>query len=124
MTEDPSSEKSFLQSITRDDFKLFIITIAATVIANVMTVVVVALAILIARWQSRPASGSHSALIVPTIASLGLTLCGFFIVAAFWRGDSPYEKFMKWSGLVIFSIMGIFAVVFTLTWIGIAEGVH
>jgi Na+/phosphate symporter len=125
MTEKSSSEKPFFQSFTREDVKLFMLTIVATVIANVITVIVVALAILFARSQPHPVTpGSYIILLVSTVTCIVVVPSGFFIIAAVWKGSTQNEKFIKWAGLIIFPALAIFGVIFILTWIGLAEGIH
>jgi hypothetical protein len=125
MAEENSSQKSLLQSFTREDAKLFIVTTVATVIANVITVIVVALALLLARSQPYPVtSTNYLVLIVLTVSFAAAAPGGYFMIVAIWKPKDVSERMLKWFLLIIFSGVALAVIVFILTWIGIAEGIH
>ena|ERR1700733_1340821 len=125
MTEESSNQKSFLQSFTKEDAKLFIVTAIATVVANVATVIIVALAILLARSRPHPVPPDYYLFTaVLTISFTVSAIAGPFMIATVWKGRSLNDRFMKWAGLIVFSAVIICAIIFTLTWIGIAEGIN
>lgn len=70
-----------MKSLTSEDRKLIVITVAATVAANLITVVVVALAIIIARdFRPQPGTPKSYFLLIPVTATPAtITLIAFSV---------------------------------------------
>lgn len=131
MTEnqvESETSKSLVESLTREDVKLFIITVVATVFSNVITVIIIALAIILAR-SSRP----HPGTLGNYAFFFGVTMFTFLgvsgglwslIVARTRHGKSDYvEKILKWIIVAVSVVEGIIALIFALTWVGFSAGV-
>jgi hypothetical protein len=123
------NEKSLLQSLTREDVKLFIITILATVIANIVTVVVVAVAVILARsGRPHPATPGNYAI------NFSLSIVPMILL---WAGVSPLlrtlaksktldlsTKVLRWVIIILLALLGMITLIYVLTWIGFASGIH
>lgn len=116
-----------LESWKSDDIKLFVITIAATVAANIFTLILVGIAVIIARSHHNLINpGDYIRFFVNSI--LAITVSGVFIVG--WqktrttKADPLKFRAFHW-------IIGALAVWFSfilslyvLSWIGFAAGIN
>jgi hypothetical protein len=110
LEKEPAEERehSFLASFSQGDLRLFLITFAGTVAANVVTVMIVAVAVIAARPQ---VSGRHTAgevLDFLFTAITGIAVLCFFLV---WLPDSrAKEKISRRTnlvGLICMVLMGL-----------------
>lgn len=117
-------ERSFWASFSQADMKLFLVTFAGTVAANVVTVMVVAVALI----ASRPATGGR-----PTVGSVLIDLfcviCGVLTVGVgvhAFRQKRPKDTESRVIALMVASLtlfMGLLSSVYLLVLLGYAVGV-
>jgi len=124
-----SNENSIFRNITKDDVKLFIITILATVAANIITVIIVALAVIVARGArpTPPTPGNYAinfALSLgPMILLWSAVFPGLRILATHKMPDL-FAKVFKWLIVALLVAEGIITMIYILMWIGFAVGIH
>jgi hypothetical protein len=132
MTDDAeqTSEQSKLSSVqwSSDDSKLFVVTLAGTIAANLATVLIVALSIAVARWML---SGSHFNLIDAAMAGFAILVSAFiFYLLIIWNKYMPTTKRFsaKWLSKQYFNVLAIIVssigVIFLLALAGVASGIH
>jgi hypothetical protein len=119
--------KPIFQSWTPGDIKLLIITIAGTVAANIITVIVVALAIIAAR-SGRPTSntpGAYAFLLGATSFPVITVYMAFSYLhhIRHRRSNSFGDQAFKWVLTILGLASGCIALVYILTWIGFAVGI-
>jgi hypothetical protein len=125
-----SDKKESLINWTQDDTKLVVITVGATVVANVVTVIVVALAIIVARSThlTPGATDGDWAYFWATGTAPFITL---FLIAGLYRSMKRREavKLGNFADKIIAStiaIIGIFclfmAMMYVLSLVGLASG--
>lgn len=127
-TGDEKRKNSILQGWTPDDNKLLVITIAATVAANIITVVIVALAVIIARSvQPHPGTPGNYAFFLGTSIFPVMTACAAIY---FWRRSKHEKDFsfplrtIKWAIVILGIFGGVVTLLDILAWIGFAAGVR
>ncbi len=108
---------------SRDDVKLLVITFAGTVAANVVTVIVVAIAIILARPGF---AGPHTPRMV--LLNIGYAVLGVPIVwggLMTWRRKRPTPDPLVYRGLSLALIvaMGLMTLLWVLVLLGYAVGV-
>jgi hypothetical protein len=124
--EEPAEERqrSFWASFSQTDLRLFLVTFAGTVAANVLTVMIVAVAVIAARPENsgRPtASGALDDILVLAIAA---TLLGISMAAwSPWRPWVGRLRALNVVGPVITVVLGLFTLVYLLILLGYAAGV-
>ena len=112
---------------TSDDSKLLIITIAATVVANIFTVILVALTVIVAR-SMRPNPGTPGSYVFFFGSSL-LPLIGVWMILSFLRATRRGKevdltsRVIKWIIIAVGILEGFFALLYVLGMIGFAVGV-
>jgi len=118
---------SIFRNWTSDDRKLLMITIVATVAANIVTVVVVALAVIIAR-SMRPNPGTPGNYAFLFGSSIFPLLAVFTVLHVLHT--SKHEKkrdlwyqVVKWTLIAIGAFEGLFALLYILAFIGFATGI-
>lgn len=126
--EEPAEERehSFWASFSQADLRLFLLTFAGTVAANVVTVVVVAVALILARPPLSERPTPYSVLIFLAVVVFG-TLGVYVTLTSFRRSRRrtrdpatlPTEALMLLTGLAL----GLLTLVFLLTLLGYAVGV-
>jgi hypothetical protein len=119
--------KPIFQSWTPGDIKLLIITIAGTVAANIITVIIVALAIIVAR-SFRPNPGTPSNYIFLLGISAFPALAAYAAFSSLYRTKrertaSLLDKARKWAMIVSGLGAGFLTLLYILGWIGFAVGV-
>ena len=131
-TKDESSNtgnqrNSLFSNWTSDDSKLLVITIAATVAANIITAVMVALAIIVARsMRPNPATpGNYAFLfgtsIFPLLAVWSVLF--FFRVSRREKNKDLVDQAIKWTLIIVGTFEGMFALSYILAFIGFAIGI-
>ena len=123
---DPGRQKRFiLGNWTSDDKKQLIITIAATVAANVITIIIIALAIIVARsFRPHPAtSASYAILLSSSTVPISIILMALSVRSDYTRSASIVGKIVKLIMTVIAIATGFLILLGLLGWIGIAVGV-
>ncbi|SRR5229473_7130404 len=75
--DDP--DRSFWRSFSQADMRLLVVTFAGTVAANVMTVLLVATAILVAKRQPRTGRAALEYLLAGAVSLLLLVVCAVLI---------------------------------------------
>jgi hypothetical protein len=116
-------------SWTSEDRKLLIITIAATVIANIATIIIVALSIIALRWM-RPAPGAtRGDYAIFWLFSLA-PISTVFLTFIWWR-DSRRDKEVsngwranRWIVIPIFAFEALFLLLYVLAALGLAVGLN
>ena len=112
-----------LQGWTPDDNKLLVITIAATVAANIITVVIVALAVIIARSvQPHPGTPGNYAFFLGTSIFPVMTACAAIY---FWRRSKHEKDFsfplrtIKWAIVILGRRCGVVTLldILSLDWL-------
>lgn len=118
-------DTSFWSSFSQDDIRLLVVTFAGTVAANVVTAVVVAVAVIAARPS--PGYQITSAGVLKTI---GLVLLGALItltgtVAIRWtrKRGWPFARWITVILLVLVAVAAVGTLVFVLVLLGLAVGV-
>jgi hypothetical protein len=87
MTDSPADEapeereKPFWQSFTQADIKLLMVTFIGTVAANIVTVIVVAVAVVLVRSSAHPKATGRSVLTATLFALLDLAIVLFCVFA-------------------------------------------
>jgi hypothetical protein len=126
----PDGEKKrdpIFRNWTSDDSKLLIITIAATVVANIFTVILVALAVIVAR-SMRPNPGTPGSYAFFFGSSL-FPLMGVWVILSFLRITRRGKevdftgRVIKWIIIAVGILEGFFALLYVLGMIGFAVGV-
>jgi len=121
---DKEAEPSFWDSFTRADARLFLMTFAGTVAANVVTVMVVAVALIASR---PPSSGRPTAGSVPidlACSAAGVMAVGIGITAL--RRTRMNDRGSRTIALMIGAVtvfMGLISSVYLLVLLGYAVGV-
>ena len=127
----PDTEKkrdSIFTNWTSGDSKLLIITIAATVVANIFTVILVALAVIVAR-SMRPNPGTPGSYAFFVGSSL-FPLIGVWMILSFLRITRRRKevdftgRVIKWIIIAVGILEGFFALLYVLGMIGFAVGVR
>jgi hypothetical protein len=116
-------QESIWASFTRDDMKLLLITFAGTVAANVVTVMVVALAVIAARPTKGLRLTVSIVLIFVTYVVVGILCAAISAIATRRmraRGVTSRVIRVMIAGVVA---MGLFALVYLLVLLGLAAGV-
>jgi hypothetical protein len=131
--EQVEEAKSAFRNWTKGDIKLFIITVAATVAANILTVIMVALAVILARSSrpNPPTPGNYAFFFAITLFPLlGLWGCFYGLHIARGRHTSRtigvpdfFDKTIKWTLVIIGVVEGLISIIYILTWIGFAAGI-
>ena len=131
--EDKSDEYDQAKSAmnwTAEDRKQFIVATASAVLANIGTLVIVALAIIVAR-SFRP----HPATAVNYGFSAGLTVyfvLGMVMIISFWfkykgsksiKSSSLIDKVILWIIAIAGTGCGFLTLLYLLGWLGFAAGV-
>lgn len=117
-------QPSFLGSFSQADLRLFLITFAGTVTANVLTVMVVAVAIILARPQISEPPNATDVLVFLLCAISGIGFLPFLVL--FVRDKrakgkiSPREDVLI---LVVLTLLGLLGTLALLTLLGWAVGV-
>lgn len=118
--EEKKDTESFLASFNRADAKLFLITFAGTVAANIVTVLVVAAAIILDRPQNgapSPAGEVPAALISSAVGILGIIVC-LIALRRKW-GDLTTRLMISFLALSL----SVLTMIFLLILLGDAAGV-
>jgi hypothetical protein len=120
------NNKSFFPAASTDDIKLLVITFVGTVAANLITVLIVGLAVIIARehiFNTNHANGvGIAALIFMTFSTIILPvlwLSGLRRMRHRTDTPGPIVKMVMVSSVVMTGI----AILLILTWVGIASGI-
>jgi hypothetical protein len=117
-------EESFWASFTRADRRLFLITFAGTVAANVVTVMVVAIALIVARPPPGVRPTPAAVLLDLGVVVIGLMTIGIGVAALRrWRPRDTTSRANDMVTLVLTVVMGLFTLVFLLVLLGYAVGV-
>ena len=112
-----------LASFTQADLKLFLVTFAGTVAANVGTVMIVAVAVIVTRPPIGVRPGAGAVLTDLCGAAIGLMTIGIG-VAALRRWRSSYKTSRpEVVMLVLAAVMGLGTLAFLLALLGYAVGV-
>jgi amino acid transporter len=124
----PTKEESVLQGLTKEDGKLFLITVAATVVANIVTVIIVAIAIILARsarpHPATPANYAFSFVFALVPALVGLpTLYSLSRFKGSSQLSDNVNKVIKLIIRVLVIVVGTLSLLFILAWIGFAAGI-
>lgn len=125
--DDEKKRESIFRDWTSDDSKLLIITIAATIVANIFTVIVVALTVIVAR-SMRPNPGTPGSYAFFFGSSL-FPLIGVWIILSFLRTTRRKKEVdltgqvIKWIIIAVGILEGFFALLYILGMIGFAAGV-
>jgi hypothetical protein len=112
-------KESLWDSFTRTDLKLLIVTFAGTLAANIVTVIVVAVAVVIARWNLAGQRLSIRVVIGNLVAAVVFMGCEIIIIRRMRRTG---QKDILLVTLVAAS--GLFILLFVLVLIGYASGVR
>jgi hypothetical protein len=120
-------KKSIFSNWTPGDSKLLMITIAATVVANIVTIILVALAIIVAR-SFRPNPGTPANYIFLLGISAFPALAAYAAFSSLYRTRrksiaSPFDKVRKWAIVITGLGAGFLTLLYILGWIGFAVGV-
>lgn len=114
---------------TPDDTKLLIITAGATVAANIITIVVVALAIVVAR-STHLTPGATVGYWVFFWASAFFPLMTIAMVVVFWRNrrgraalDSFVDRVIRWVMAFAALFSAFMTLIYLLSLIGLATGI-
>jgi hypothetical protein len=111
------AEPSFWASFNRTDAKLLVVTIVGTLAANVVTVMVVAVAIIVVgASRSRPSSDLVYTTLLDTV--LGILVTGF-LVSSFRRARGGFKVIRA----VIAIMSGLFTVQLLLILLGYAANI-
>lgn len=132
MTEQPTaekaeedSEKSFLASFTRADAKLLLITFAGTVAANVVTVMVVAFAVILARSSTTTPRPTEGAVLID-LAAVAAGVMTLGVGVSFMRQrrvGAAYSRVITLIIVVLVVAECLISAVFLLVLLGDAVGV-
>jgi hypothetical protein len=112
---------------TSGDSKLLVITIAATVAANLITAVIIALAIIVARsMRPHPATPGNYAFLFgaslfPLLAVWAVLF--FFRVSRHEKNRDLLDQTLKWTLIIVGTFEGMFALSYILAFIGFAIGI-
>lgn len=104
-------------SFNRDDVKLFLVTFAATVTANVVTLMVVVVAVILARHSTTPSQPAT----VPVLLILGCVIFAVMTVGigvSAFRQKRPGKAIPRMIGLIVTVVAGVITVVFLLVLLG------
>jgi len=126
MTDEPTTtqrqKKPTFQSWSPDDSKLLVITVAATVIANVVTVLFIGAAIALAHSfrPTRPTSWPYFILLAMTAMA---TISVYMVVYSLRRSGSkrdayPGERAVKFALITVGLFSACLGLIFALVWIG------
>lgn len=115
---------------TPDDSKLLVITVGATVVANLITVMFVALAIIVARHSlQQPASVGDYAFFAGTGIFPALAIFSILWFFNHRRHDKRRDKgtdftdrIIRWVLVIVGICEGFYALLYLLAWIGFAAG--
>ena len=120
-------KRSIFEDWTPEDGKLLIITTAATVTANIVTIIIVALALIISRsFRPNPSTPKNYIWFLGISAIPVLTAyVAFYSLYRTRReeDDSPYDGIRKWALVITGLGTGFLALLYILSWIGFAVGV-
>src|ERR1039457_1569776 len=119
--EDGKKQKGLFGNWVKDDTKLLAITIIGTITANIITVVIVGLAVIIARWwrPSVPTTGDYVFLWAFPI----FPLLVLYMLYPGWREGRRYSKLVNFLSILT-GVMAVFIILMTvLAAIGLAVGV-
>lgn len=125
MAKEDRKESSFLPLFTRADTRLFLITFAGTVAANVVTVMLVALAVVMVRHPGFGKPTMHAVLILVIMAILGMLIVGFGAISIRRKRPADTDSRTTMASLfVLVVIMGALTSVYLLALVGFAAGVR
>lgn len=113
-------------NLTAEDRKVIVITVAATVAANLITLVLVALAINIARGYSpRPRTPLNFEMLLSITATPALFIVlPLEILRRNLKDKTSFaSKVVRVIMLVVISVSSFFLVLLLLVWVGLASGV-
>jgi small-conductance mechanosensitive channel len=121
--ESKKQSNSLLKTWTPDDTKLLAITAIATMAANVVTVILVALAIIVARsFRPNPGTpGNYVFLAIPSILMILGT--GLIISRRSFKRDESENIVSLWFSRIVNVLIIFSALLYTLAWIGFAVGI-
>jgi hypothetical protein len=124
--KEPAEERehSFLASFSQADLRLFLITFAGTVAANVVTVMVVAVALIVARPQlgGRPTVGAVLTLV--GFAAIGVVMVGRNVTSLLHkRPRDTTSRTLNAPLLTLTVILGLITSEIVLILLGLAVGV-
>jgi len=122
-SESNKQKNSLFANWTINDSKLLMITITATVVANMVTIIMVAMAIIVARsFRPKPATPQNYIFL--------FWITPFLVLAAYGAFSSLYRKrnvrsapVIKWALIIVGLGTGFLALLYVLAWIGFALGV-
>lgn len=127
-TVDGKREKSIFRNWTPGDSKLLVITIAATVTANIVTVILVALAVIVARsFRPNPGTPGNYAFLFGISALPVITACVAFSTLRRLRRERATflgDRAFKWVMAILGITAGFSALLYILGWIGLAAGIR
>jgi hypothetical protein len=115
-----------VKGFTAEDRKLIVITVVATVAANLLTVVMVGLAIIIAHHLrvTPNAPKSYFLLIPVTATSATVALVALSIVKFDLKGkDSTVAQVVRRVMIALCAVATLCLVVLPLAWVGYASGI-
>lgn len=114
-----------MKSLAPEDRKLVVITVVATVAANLITVVVVALAITLARdLKPQPDTPKSYLLLIPVTASPAtVALIAFSVQSTLKENSSVVAKIFRWAMIVLGVVATFCLLLLVLSWVGFASGI-
>ena len=114
-----------MKSLTADDRKLIVITVAATVAANLITVVLVALAIITARaFNPQPHTPlNYLAILSVTATPATITLIAFSVRYDLRNKEAIAAKIVRWVMAALGIVATFSLLLLLLGWVGFASGV-
>jgi hypothetical protein len=115
-----------VKGLTAEDRKLIVITVVATVAANLLTVVMVGLAIIIAHnLRVTPDTPKSYFLLIPVTATPAtVALVALSIVKFDLKGkDSTAAQVVRWVMIALCAVATLCLIVLLLAWVGYASGI-
>lgn len=109
-------QRPFWASFNRNDAKLLLITFAGTVAANLVTVMVAAVAIISVTGSPRPTTQSVVDALIFGVGALALTGLGLVIVRQRWH--EPNRRFLNASWIISLISMSFTALYWLLLLVG------
>lgn len=115
-----------MKGLTAEDRKLIVITVVATVVANLLTIVMVGLAVIIAHnLRLTPDTPKSYFLLIPvtaTPATIALVALSFIKFDLKGR-HSLVAQVVKWVMIALCAVATLCLVVLLLAWVGYASGI-
>lgn len=128
-SDDSANKSKDSISWTADDRKLLIITVAATIIANMVTIIIVALSIIVLHWMRPTPGATKGDYVIFWLFSLA-PASTVFLTFIWWR-ESRRDKTVRkgwresrWVVIPLFLFEALFLLLYVLAALGLAVGLN